>query len=233
MNMKHIIYIILLVCSLCSYSHKVAAQTDPVLAGMIIKYTNTASKQYERQMAAMSTNTEGHIWLKSEVESVNKSLKEFDDYLNSFQKVLSYAAQAYGFFYEIGNLCDNMKSLTRQIGSTPTNAIAVALHNKRNDIYIDVGQRCVGVVKNIRELCIDKKMTEKDRITLVLSIRPQLQAINNQLYMLVKLVRYTNMSLVWNEIVQGSKPHTKDKSAIVKRCLETWKLNANNTKPNK
>ncbi len=69
-----------------------------------------------------------------------------------------------------------MGDLTRQIGDTPVNAIAVAfLHNKRNDIYVDLGNTCVGVVKIIKD-CITQKMNEEDRLKLVLSIRPKLKS---------------------------------------------------------
>lgn len=161
-KMKRYFYILLLMLSFCLVSQKSYAQIDPVLTGMIIRFTNTSTKQYSKQMAAMSAQTEGHVWLQSEVESVNNCLKEFDDYLNDFRNIIAYAAQAYGFYYEIHTLCDNMGDLTRQIGDTPVNAIAVALHNKRNDIYVDLGNTCVGVVKIIKD-CITQKMDEEDR----------------------------------------------------------------------
>ena len=80
MTMKRYIYILLLVLSFGIYSPKVHAQIDPVLSGMIIRFTNISTKQYQAQMAAMSAQTEGHVWLKDEVESINNCLKEFDDY---------------------------------------------------------------------------------------------------------------------------------------------------------
>lgn len=160
MTMKRYIYILLLVLSFGIYSPKAHAQIDPVLSGMIIRFTNISTKQYQAQMAAMSAQTEGHVWLKDEVESINNCLKEFDDYLNDFRNIIAYAAQAYGFYYEISTLCNNMGDLTRQIGDTPVNAIAVALHNNRNDIYLDLGNTCVGVVKIIKD-CITKKWMKK------------------------------------------------------------------------
>lgn len=231
-KMKRYFYILLLMLSFCLASQKSYAQIDPVLTGMIIRFTNTSTKQYSKQMAAMSAQTEGHVWLQSEVESVNNCLKEFDDYLNDFRNIIAYAAQAYGFYYEIHTLCDNMGDLTRQIGDTPVNAIAVALHNKRNDIYVDLGNTCVGVVKIIKD-CITQKMNEEDRLKLVLSIRPKLKQVNNKLFLLIKLIKYTNMGLVWNEIVQGTKPHNRDKVQIAKDCLKSWNLNAKSVKSKK
>lgn len=228
--MKNIVYVILLILSVCmpSVSH---AQVDPVLAGMIIEYTNKAKSQYNSQLETMAVETEGHIWLKQEVESTKNYQKQFDEYLNSFRNIISYAAQTYGFYYEINHLCENMGKLSAQIGNTPTNAIAVALHNKRNDIYVGIINKSVGVVNTIRQVCVDKKMTEKQRVELVFSIRPQLKDMNHQLAMLTKLVRCTNMGLVWHNIEYNSLPHRTGKAGIVEDCLSVWRVNAKNVKP--
>ncbi len=228
--MRNFVCIILLILSVCmpSVSH---AQVDPVLAGMIIEYTNKAKSQYNSQLATMAVETEGHIWLKQEVESTKNYQKQFDEYLSSFRNIISYAAQTYGFYYEVNHLCENMGKLTAQIGNTPTNAIAVALHNKRNDIYVSIINKSVGIVNTIRQVCIDKKMTEKQRVELVFSIRPQLKEMNYQLAMLTKLVRSTNMGLVWHNIEYNSLPHRTGKAGIVEDCLSVWRVNAKNVKP--
>ncbi len=228
--MRNFVCIILLILSVCmpSVSH---AQVDPVLAGMIIEYTNKAKSQYNSQLTTMAVETEGHIWLKQEVESTKNYQKQFDEYLSSFRNIISYAAQTYGFYYEVNHLCENMGKLTAQIGNTPTNAIAVALHNKRNDIYVSIINKSVGIVNTIRQVCIDKKMTEKQRVELVFSIRPQLKDMNYQLAMLTKLVRCTNMGLVWHNIEYNSLPHRTGKAGIVEDCLSVWRVNAKNVKP--
>ena len=228
--MRNIVCVILLILSVCmpSVSH---AQVDPVLAGMIIEYTNKAKSQYNSQLETMAVETEGHIWLKQEVESTKNYQKRFDEYLNSFRNIISYAAQTYGFYYEINHLCENMGKLSAQIGSTTTNAIAVALHDKRNDIYIGIINKSVGIVNTIRQVCIDKKMTEKQRVELVFSIRPQLKDMNHQLAMLTKLVRCTNMGLVWHNIEYKSLPHRTGKVGIVEDCLSVWRVNAKYVRP--
>lgn len=65
-----------------------------------------------------------------------------------------------------------MGKLTAQIGDTPVNAIAVGLHNKRNDIYVSVINKSLGIVNTIRQVCIDKKMTERQRVELVFPYVP-------------------------------------------------------------
>jgi len=230
--MKNIIYAILLALFvwLPIPSH---AQADPVLTEMIIEFTNKAKSQYDSQLKAMAVITEGHVWLKQEVDATKNYQKQFDDYLNSFRNTISYAAQVYGFYYEVSHLCENMGKLSAQIGDAPTNAIAVALHNKRNDIYVSIINKSVGIVNSIRKVCLDKKMTEEQRIDLVFSIRPQLKDMNHQLAMLTKLVRCTNMGLVWHNIEYSSLPHRTGKAGVVEDCLNVWKVNAKHVKPKK
>lgn len=126
-----------------------------------------------------------------------------------------------------------MGSLSRQLSEAPANAIAVALHRKRNDIYISILTKSMGIVNTVRDVCLDKKMTEQQRVTLVFSIRPQLKAMNHQLAMLTKLVKNTTMGLVWHQIEYNSLPHREGKAGIVEECLDTWRVNAKNFKPNK
>lgn len=123
----------------------------------------------------MGAESAGHIWLNEEVAATKDLQKQFDDYLSTFRTTISYAAQAYGFYFEVNRLCEHMGSLSKQISEAPANAIAVALHKKRNDIYISILTKSMGIINTIREVCLDKKMTEQQRISLVFSIRPQAQ----------------------------------------------------------
>lgn len=187
--MRNIVYTILSVLLSFGFSSSLEAQVDPGLTAMIIEYTNKAKSQYNSQLEAMALETEGHVWLNGEVKSINNFQREFDNYLSTFRTIISYAAQTYGFYYEVNHLCQNMGKLTAQIGDTPVNAIALGLHNKRNDIYVSVINKSLGIVNTIRQVCIDKKMTERQRVELVFSIRPQLQQMNRELAMLTKLVK--------------------------------------------
>lgn len=231
--MKHTIYSILLILFVWLVPCQSHAQTDPALAGMILEFTDKAKSQYNTQLETMTMETEGHVWLKQEVNATKNYQKQFDNYLSSFRNIISYAAQTYGFYYEVNHLCENMGKLSAQIGDASTNAIAVALHNKRNDIYVSIINKSVGIVNTIRQVCIDKKMTEKQRVELVFSIRPQLKEMNHQLAMLTKLVRCTNMGLVWYEIEHNSLPHRTGKAGIVEDCLSVWRVNAKHVKPKK
>ncbi len=174
---------------------KASAQTDPVLAGMIALYSEKAEKQLESQEKAMLLQTTGHIWTKEEVEATTDWQRQFNDYLDSFRSVISYAAQIYGFYHEIGKLTENMGSLTRQLTSHPDNALAVALTPRRSAIYRDLVLGSVDIVNDIRQVCLsDVKMTEKERMEIVFGIRPKLKAMNKLLVRLTLAVKYTTLS---------------------------------------
>ena len=229
--MRNTIYILSLVCLVWLSTSPSFAQMDPTLTAMILEYTQKAKSQYNTQLETMAVETEGHVWLKQEVEATKNYQQQFDRYISTFKGILSYAAQVYGFYYEVNHLTENMGRLSRQIGDTPVNAVAVALHHNRNDIYVDIINRSIGIVNTIRQVCIDTKMTEKQRIELVFSIRPQLQQMNRKLAMLTKLVGCTTMAQVWYEIEYQSLPHREGKAGIVEECLETWRVNGQNVKP--
>ena len=229
--MKKSLFVILLLCLPWLLPSPVHAQLDPTLTAMILEYTQKAKSQYNTQLETMAVETEGHVWLKQEVEATKNYQQQFDRYISTFRGIISYAAQVYGFYYEINHLTENMGRLSHQIGETPVNAVAVALHRNRNDIYVDIINRSVGIVNTIRQVCIDTKMTEKQRIELVFSIRPQLQQMNRKLAMLTKLVRCTTMAQVWYEIEYQSLPHREGKAGLVEECLGAWRVNGRSVKP--
>ena len=229
--MRNTLLVILFACLSWLLPSPLQAQVDPTLTAMILEYTEKAKSQYKAQLQTMAVETEGHVWLRQEVEETKNYQQQFDRYLSTFRGIISYAAQVYGFYYEINHLTENMESLSHQIGETPINAVAVALHRNRNDIYVDIINRSVGIVNTIRQVCIDTKMTEKQRIELVFSIRPQLQQMNHKLAMLTKLVRCTNMSQVWYGIEFKSLQHREGKAGIVEECLGAWRVNGRNVKP--
>ena len=96
---------------------RVRAQNDPVLAGMIYSYTEKAEKELKNQEKVMMLISTGHIWTKEEVEGTTDLQREFNNYLDSFRSIVSYAAQIYGFYHEIGQLVDNMGGLVTRVSS--------------------------------------------------------------------------------------------------------------------
>lgn len=214
--------LVMLLCIL-----KAAAQTDPTLAGMIVLYTNKAEKQLKSQEKVMLLQTTGHIWTKEEVEATTDFQQQFNDYLDSFRSVISYAAQIYGFYHEIGKLTENMGSLTRQLEKSPENALAVALTPRRSTIYRELILGSVDIVNDIRQVCLsDVKMTEKERIEIVFGIRPKLRLLNRILRRLTLAVKYTSLSDVWREIDCRAKSYDVDKWKITDEAFERWRGNS-------
>lgn len=132
--MKWTIWISILLLCLTGIG-EVQAQNDPVLAGMIAAYTEKAEKELKNQEKVMLMQTTGHIWTKEEVQATTDLQREFNNYLNSFRSIVCYAAQTYGFYYEVSRLTDNMGDFTKQLKRSPANTLAVALSTQRNKIY--------------------------------------------------------------------------------------------------
>lgn len=218
--MRRTIFItILLMCM----GIKVHAQLDPTLTGMVLIYTEKAKKTLKNQEKVMLLQTTGHIWTKEEVEAVTDLQREFNDYLDSFRSIVSYAAQIYGFYHEITHLTENMGEFTGQLKNSPTNALAVALSTNRNKIYRELIYNSIEIINDIRTVCLsDNKMTEKERMEIVFGIRPKLQLMNKKLQRLSIAVKYTSMGDIWAEISEEARPKA-NKVEIARSAIRRWK----------
>lgn len=202
---------------------KVHAQLDPTLTGMVLIYTEKAKKTLKNQEKVMLLQTTGHIWTKEEVEAVTDLQREFNDYLDSFRSVVSYAAQIYGFYHEITHLTENMGEFTGQLKNSPTNALAVALSTNRDKIYRELIYNSIEIINDIRTVCLsDNKMTEKERMEIVFGIRPKLQLMNKKLQRLSIAVKYTSMGDIWAEISEEARPKA-NKVEIARSAIRRWK----------
>lgn len=227
--MKRILTICFLL--LCAGLFKTWAQNDPVLAGMILAYTDKAEKELKNQEKVMLMQTTGHIWTKEEVEATTDQQREFNNYLDSFRSIVCYAAQIYGFYHEISQLTENMGDFTKQLSGHTTNALAVALSARRNQIYREMILGSVEIVNDIRTACLsDNKMTEQERMEIVFGIRPKLKKMNKTLQRLTKAVKYTTMGDIWREIDEGARPVT-DKRDIVEAARRRWRQVGKNVRP--
>lgn len=221
--------IVMLLTGICI--GKIQAQNDPVLAGMILLYTDKAQKELKNQEKVMMLQTTGHIWTKEEVQATADLQREFNKYLDSFRSIVCYAAQIYGFYHEISRLTDNMEDFTRQVSRSTTNALAVALSTERNRIYRELMLGSVEIVNDIRMACLaENKMTERERMEIVFGIRPKLKLMNTKLQRLTKAVKYTTMSDIWYEIDEGARP-VVDKRDIVEAAKRRWKQIGKNVRP--
>ena len=201
----------------------VRAQNDPTLAGMILMYTNKAEKELKNQEKVMLLQSTGHIWTKEEVEATTDLQREFNNYLDSFRSIVSYAAQIYGFYHEIGQLVDNMGGLVAQLDAHPANGLAVALSAKRNKIYRELIMNSIEIVNDIRTVCLSgNKMTEKERVEIVFNIRPKLKKMNKTISRLTLAVKYTSLLDVWDDIAENAKDPA-DKGSIAKQAMQRWK----------
>ena len=204
---------------------KASAQTDPVLAGMILAYKEKAEKTLKSQESAMLMMTTGHIWTREEVDATTDLQRKYNEYLDRFNDIVVYAAQIYGFYHEVGRLTENFGQLSKQLRNSPTNALAVALTPKRNTIYRELIMISVDIVNDIRQVCLsDIKMTEKERIEIVFGIRPKLKLMNRKLSRLARAIKYTSLNDVWLELDNRAR-HPLDKGSITDAAFRRWRQN--------
>ena len=101
----------------------------------------------------MLLESTGHIWIKEEVEGTSDLQKEFNDYLDKFHSIITYAAQIYGFYHEIDHLIEQLGTYSNQLGTHTTNALAVALSSNRNKLYRELIMNSVDIVNDVRQVC--------------------------------------------------------------------------------
>lgn len=224
-------FLIIMILLSLSIVRATAQSMDPTLAAMVLLYTEKAENTLESQKKAMLLETTGHIWIEEEVDDTYKLHKEFNEYLDSFRGIFVYAAQIYGFYHEVQNLADNLQGFSTQISNSPSNAVAVALSANRNKMYREIILQSVEIVNDVRTICLsDIKMTEKERINVLLGIRPKLKIMNQKLIRLTRAIKYTSMGDVWNEITDR-QPVKADINNISRSAFQRWKSIGKNVRP--
>ena len=217
------IFIFLLICLI---TEKVSGQTfysDPGRLLVVKLFTEQSKKTLNAQQRAQLVISGMHIFMKEEIEATTDFQREFNEYLDQFNEVIQIAAEVYGIYYEITEVAKNIKELNSVVSDAPANALAVAFSSKRNKIYTDLVMTSLDIAKDIHKICFaHAKMTEKERIKIILGMRPKLKKTNYQLRRMALLIKYTTFLDVWNEIVDK---HYKPKSRreIIERCRLRWK----------
>lgn len=86
-----------------SLSISLFAQNGPdgVRAGMFATYAKQAKKALKAQDILLAGNLTGHKYLKEEVAATTNFQRQFNDYLNSFDDILTVAADIYGIYMEV------------------------------------------------------------------------------------------------------------------------------------
>ena len=230
--MRRNAFAILPVLLLIIVSGKAGAQSiDPTLAAMIVLYTEKAENTLHSQEEAMLLESTGHVWIKEEVDATWQIQKKFNDYLDSFHGIIAYAAQIYGFYHETEKMIKNFRNRADQIARSPANAVAVALSANRNKVYWQVILQTVEIVNDIRMVCLsDVKMTEKERTEVFFGVRPKLKEMNRTLQRLVRAVKYTSLTDVWNEI-SGNQPGKADIEGISEESFRRWRTIGKTVRP--
>ena len=74
------------------------------------------------------------------------------------------------------------------------------------------------------------KMTEKERTEVFFGVRPKLKEMNKTLQRLIKAVKYTSLTDVWNEITER-QPSKADVPDITEKAFQRWRSIGKTVRP--
>ena len=206
---------------------EVLALIDPARAAAIDVASELEKKALNAQYKVQMLQSTGHLWVRQEVDAVTDFQKEFNDYLSSFDNLLGYAAEIYGIYYDLNSIVRSVKSLNREIGNHPENALAVAFSTRKNNIYMKIVRTGTNVALDIREIVLNPegKSTEAQRLEILQTIRPKLRQLEREIRMLTNYVRYTSMAELLSEIT-GRNYTPASKREVALRCKRNWTASA-------
>ena len=200
---------------------------DAGRAAIILAMSEQAKKAYNAQERAQLALTGMHIFVREEVEATTDFQREFKDYLKQFHRVLRIAAEVYGLYYEVSQLTYNINeymSLIDEGKINPENAIALALDGRRNYVYSNVINSGVSIAKDLYKIFTSSaKMTEKERLQVVMGMRPKLKKINKQLKVLSIALKYTTWMTLWQDLA-GYNYHPKSRREIAEAAMGRWRM---------
>lgn len=206
-------------------SHAQIPYVDPMRAGTVLLFTKQAKKTLNAQERAQLVMSGMHVYVKEEVEATANFQREFNEYLSMFNDVIQIAAETYGIFNEVKMVSQNIKSFIDVLdeGRNLDNVVAVAAYPKRNKIFADIVMTGLDIAKDIHKVCFsDTKMTQKERLKIVLGMRPKLRKVNDQLRRMTLYIKYTNLIDVWNSLMER-KYKPVNRKEIVEICKMRWK----------
>lgn len=213
---------------------EVLALIDPARAAAIDVASELEKKALNAQYKVQMLQSTGHLWVRQEVDAVTDFQKEFNDYVSTFNNLLTYAAEIYGIYYDVNSLANTLQWLGREIDNHPENAFAVALSTRKNNIYMKVMKSGVDVAMDIRQFLMSTKgkATEAQRMKILGAIRPKLRQLDKESKILCKYIRYTSINDLWREITGRHYTPTSKKDVAI-RCHQDWMSSAKNAKNTK
>lgn len=198
---------------------------DPTRAGTVLLFTKKAKETLNAQERAQLVMSGMHVYVKEEVEAMTDFQREFNEYLSMFNDVIQIAAETYGIFNEVKMVSQNIRSFIDVLdeGRNMENVVAVAAYPKRNKIFADIVMTGLDIAKDIHKVCFsDTKMTQKERLKIVLGMKPKLRKVNDQLRRMTLYIKYTNLIDVWNSLMER-KYKPVNRKEIVEICKMRWK----------
>lgn len=203
------------------------AQPDGALAWRVSVNNNKVSRANKAQTVVIGSEAAGRNVHDAALKKIYGYQEEFHDYITTFNDILAYAAETYGFYSETQYLIKNINDLNKELKKNPSNAVALALSGRKNIIYTSVYKTGASIIANLNSACIGvdgkkNKLTEEERLNLLFDIRPKLRILNDKIETMRILIHHTNLQDLWYEITHR-KPDKRSKKEVAEYCLGVWK----------
>lgn len=227
MDIRKIIRIVILAVMAFAPSGSFAVESNISLWAEILDLKNRQEDALETQRRIQLIEAEGSVFTGRVVQATNEYLREFNDYLDSFQGVVCIAAELYGIYSEVKQTVKLTGQVSSIISSAPSNSIALLMKPNERGIYTAILNTSLEAAQDLYKACIAKqKMTEAQRQKILDGARTKIKEVNRMLTRLCIVLKYTTFESLWKAMqTRASLMCAEKKHLIVERCFGNWKNN--------
>mgnify|MGYP006874329251 CR=1 FL=1 len=216
-------------------SFSVSYAQDALRASTYAKAAIASSKALYANATVVTGNAGAHVLVAKQKKALNNFREEYDNYLSNIQKLLAYAAEIYGLYYEVTNIGKNITELKSVINHVdPGNYIATYYSSRGGRLWnsiVNDGVLFATDVVTLFPLNKDKsknpRLTEEERYECIRRIRLRLHKMNMEVGSLLRTIKYTTLMDTWYEVTRTSPPvKTRPLKAILADAQKGWVLRA-------
>ena len=200
---------------------------DPTRAAILEVCKEQETKELNSLQKALPLQATSHTVTGTQLEQTRKAIEDFRSYLDSTRHYIAIAADLYFMYMEVGETIKNVRELETLCNEHPDNAFAVALSQRKSHLYKEIASEGILIASDVRQALFSKtKMTEYERYNILSKIRPKLQRINKKIKALQKYIRYTNFTILWDELIEKTRRYQlANTGECARQAMGRWKYN--------
>ena len=191
------------------YATTAVAQSfgDPMVATAIEGGSLQHAKALKAYNAALALENTALLQMGQDFRMEIDLQREFEQYLQGhLVDFVGLAMSMYGIYLEAKKTLDLTSDVLEILGKAPANSLAVGMHPQKNQMYIQVVNSSIDVIKEVLKMFSNKHpMTEQDRVHAANRIREKCRAMNRNLACLVAYLNCTTMEDIAFYILNKAK----------------------------